>query len=245
MNNKLTITFIALICFGCGNSSDISQIGYRNDLTVSDINGNPTSKESFYFDPVAFRDTFPIPTWVVEPPYDTIDDINRIPKDKIKEEFEIKTDSLSLKWFSEVLAENKEPILSNYYLGIDIYRLTWLRSFHQGVILKIIKDQNDYIIETKWLDWTDRKTHTSTKRITSDIVVELENLLKEHKFYSTESYDWEFPGNDGSEWILEVHTADRYHFLNKWSPDLGRSNGLREIGEYIIKNSDAKDEELY
>ena len=242
---KLTITLITLICFGCGNSSDIRQIGYRNDLTVSDISGNPTGKESFYFDPIVFRDTFPIPNWVVEPPYDTIDDFNRVPKGKIKVEFEIMTDSLSLKWFSEVLAKNKEPILSNYYLGKDIYRLTWLRSFDQGVIIKIIKEQNDYIVETKWLDWADQKAHSSTKKITVDIVAGLENLLNEHKFYYTESYDWELPGNDGSDWILEVHTADRYHFLYKWSPDIGHSNGLREIGEFIIKNSDAKEEEIY
>jgi hypothetical protein len=245
MNNKLTITFITLICFGCGNSSEIRQIGYRNDLTVSDINGNPTSKESFYFDPDTFRDTSPIPIWIVEPPYDTIDDLNRIPQYKIKEEFEIKIDSFLLIWFSEVLAENKEPILSNFYLGTDIYRLTWLRSFHQGVVIKIIKDKNDYIIETKWLNWADQKAYISSKRIIADIVAELENLLKEHKFYSSESYDWELPGSDGSEWILEVHTADSYHFLNKWSPDLGQSNGLREIGEFIIKNSDAKEEEIY
>jgi len=245
MNSKLTITFITLICFGCSNSSDIKQIGYRNDLTVSDKNGNPTRKESFYFDPVAFRDTFPIPTLVVEPPYDTIDDINKVPKDKIKVEFEVNTDSFKLKWFSEVLAENKEPILSNYYLGTDIYRLTWLRSFHQGLVIKIIKDKNDYTIETKWLDWADQKAHISTKRITADIIAELENLLKVHKFYFSESYDWEFPGNDGSEWILEAHTANRYHFLNKWSPDFGHSKGLREIGEFIIENSDAKEEEIY
>jgi hypothetical protein len=245
MNNRLIITFITLICLGCSNSKDTGQIGYRNDSSVSDMNGNPTNKESFYFDPVDFRDTFPIPTLVVESPYDTIDDINKVPKDKIKEEFEIKTDSSSLKWFSRVLAENQEPILSNYYLGKDIYRLTWLRSFHQGVVIKIIKYRNEYTIETKWLKWTDRKAHTSTKRITADIITELQDVLKKYDFFSTESYNWEFPGDDGSEWILEVHTVDKYHFLNKWSPDLGRSNGLREIGEYIIKNSDAKDEEIY
>lgn len=245
MNNRLTVTFITIICFGCIGSNDKKQIGYRNDATTSDLKGNPTSRESFYFDPVAFLDTFPIPTWVVEPPYDTIKDINKVPYDKIKEEFEIKTDSFSLKWFSEVLAENQEPILSNYYLGKDIYRLTWLRSFHQDIVIKIIKDKNDYTIETKWLKWADQKAHISTKRITADIVTELENILKEHKFYSTESYDWVFPGNDGSQWILEVHTAHRYHFLNKWSPNLGHSKGLREIGEFIIKNSDAKEEEIY
>ena len=244
MNNKQTLIFIILLCFGCTDSNQNNQRGYRHDLTVSDKLGKPTNEKSFYFDPVSFRDTFPIPTYFAEPPYDTIDLI-KVPKDKIKKDFKIKTDSLSLEWFSEVLADNQEPVLSNYYLGKDIYRLTWLRTFDQSIVIKIIKDKNKYSIETKRLNWNDRKYSTSTKGITVDIVSELDDMLEKFNFFKTESYNWDAPGFDGSEWILEVHLSDRYHFINKWSPDLGKSNGLREIGEYIIKSSDAKDEEIY
>jgi hypothetical protein len=226
------------------DSKQNNQPGYRHDLSVSDIKGNPTNEKSFYFDPVSFRDTFPIPRYFADPPYDTIDLI-KVPKDKIKKEFIIKIDSLSLERFSKILSDNKEPVLSNYYLGKDIYRLTWHRTFHQTIVIKIINDKDECFIETKRLNWIDKKYSVSTKRTTVAKVSELHDMLETFNFYETKSYDWENLGFDGSKWILEVHLADRYHFISKWSPDFGHSNGLREIGEYIIRNSDAKEEEIY
>jgi hypothetical protein len=44
----------------------------------------------------------------------------------------------------------KAPLLYNFYLGYENYRLLWLRSFHRPVLISIIK-KNDITINTKIL----------------------------------------------------------------------------------------------
>lgn len=238
----ITLTFLLL---NCSDNRHKTPFGYRNDLKVSTKDGQPKDSGVFYFDPVSFRDTFPIPTLIAEPPYDTVSNIFSVPDDKVKKIFDIKIDSFALKWFSKELFGSGEPILSNYYLGKDIIRLTWLRSFHPRVIINFIKQGDKYSIETKLLNWTSRKEKIDNKSISNKEFDQLLGLLSQYNFYNSEEVDWKVPDADGSEWILEVHTKDGYHFLNKESPDFGRSNGIREIGEFMIKRSQASNEEIY
>lgn len=244
MNFRLIFIFL-LVLQSCGKTSEKQQFGYRYDTGTSDKFGKPIDSRSFYFDPVSFRDTFPIPYTVIDPPYDTVENVDNIPKEKIKLEFRIRTDSIYLESFSKTLFDNEEPILSNYYLGRDIFRLTWIRSFHQGVIVTISKNDEACSIETKWLMRSDIKFRTSEKQFSEIQYSELLSMLKTSNFYSAESKDWNMPDADGSQWILEAHTAEGYHFITQQSPDFGQSNGLREIGEFLIKNSEAKGEEIY
>jgi hypothetical protein len=61
-------------------------------------------------------------------------------------------DTFNLNWYSSQLFPTKEPILFNYYLGHDIYRLTWLRSFHNPVVLTINKKDDKFWLTIKKLD---------------------------------------------------------------------------------------------
>jgi hypothetical protein len=48
-------------------------------------------------------------------------------------------------------------------------------------------------------------------------------------------------GTDGSEWILEGQSLDKYHFVSRWSP----KDTFARCCEYLIKLSSAKHEEIY
>jgi hypothetical protein len=69
------------------------------------------------------------------------------------------TDSIStgintfmLDWFSSALYAAKEPVLYNYYLGHDIYRFLWLRSFHRPVIISLHKNKDQVWLIAKVLN---------------------------------------------------------------------------------------------
>ena len=66
-----------------------------------------------------------------------------------------KNDSFCMNWYSANYRCFKAPILYNYYLGYDNYRLLWLRSFHQPVLISINKDEN-ITINTKILEHNPR-----------------------------------------------------------------------------------------
>ncbi|HZS09585.1 MAG TPA: hypothetical protein VFD58_32455, partial [Blastocatellia bacterium] len=49
-------------------------------------------------------------------------------------------------------------------------------------------------------------------------------------------------GNDGAEWILEGIRENRYHLVNRWSPESG---GYREACLYLLKLSKFNPGEIY
>jgi hypothetical protein len=61
-------------------------------------------------------------------------------------------DTFLLNWFSSALYAAEEPILHNYYLGHDIYRFLWLRSFHRPVVFSLHKNGDQVWMTTKMLD---------------------------------------------------------------------------------------------
>ena len=62
-------------------------------------------------------------------------------------------DSSNNKGISSLLICSKEPLLYNYYLGKDIYRLIWLNSLNpKPTIITFIKSNNEIWLTTKILD---------------------------------------------------------------------------------------------
>ncbi|HMG91754.1 MAG TPA: hypothetical protein VK589_16965, partial [Chryseolinea sp.] len=76
-------------------------------------------------------------------------------------------DTFNLNWYSSQLFPTKEPILFNNYLGHDIYRFTWLRSFHNPVVLTIHKKDDKVWLTVKKLD---RHPQFMPTRIITDLI---------------------------------------------------------------------------
>ena len=48
-----------------------------------------------------------------------------------------RADSFVQNWYSSALYSFKEPVLSQSFVGHDIYRFVWLRSFHRPVVFTL------------------------------------------------------------------------------------------------------------
>lgn len=115
------LTFLVLLLV-------FSSLSYKfpNNPSISDEKGNPVSDTTYYFPLELFIDSI-----------------------RFANTTEIKQDTFSVRWFSQDLWLSEEPVLSNYYLNRDIYRLTWLRSFHPAIILRIENSDGEVILIEK------------------------------------------------------------------------------------------------
>ncbi|MEP1032968.1 hypothetical protein [Ekhidna sp.] len=62
---------------------------------------------------------------------------------------DVKIDTSKVEWFSDDLWFSDEPVLYNYFLDREIYRLTWLRSFHPAIILRLERNNGNIILLEK------------------------------------------------------------------------------------------------
>lgn len=61
-------------------------------------------------------------------------------------------DSFVQKWYSSTLFALREPILSKEYIGHDVYRFLWLRSFHRPVVFSLHNRKGGVWLQTKILE---------------------------------------------------------------------------------------------
>jgi hypothetical protein len=170
-------------------------------------------------------------------------------------------DSLGMDFFlnkeiSKQLKVIDEPILSNYFLNKEIYRLFWHKSFDYPVTLVLIKDGEEVTFITKKTDKIPianspedsvrikegRKTKffiNSAKKLSNNEWNYFEKLLKNCRFDSLPS-EKESMGLDGSTWILEKHKNNGYKYVHRW-----RGDEIRKACEYLLDLSDVKNEERY
>lgn len=84
--------------------------GYLKDSTLSSKQGLLLDSTKYYLPSKYYNDT----NWI---------DAN--------------IDTFCLKWYSSNLTCFKVPILYNYYLGHDVFRFLWIRSFHRPVLITL------------------------------------------------------------------------------------------------------------
>ena len=109
----------------CNKISEKTYNYYPEDSSISTIDGIPNDSLLFYFPDLIKKDSVNI---------------------------EAGLDTFMLNWYSSALYCAKESILYNYYLGHDVYRFLWLRSFHRPVIFSLHKEKNKVWLTTKILD---------------------------------------------------------------------------------------------
>jgi hypothetical protein len=124
MTKNIITFFLGLLFVSC-SETPIDKDYYPKDTTVSGTNGTPKDSLSFYYPTTIQKDT---------------------------QIFKTDIDTFMLNWFSSALYSAKEPILYNYYLGHDIYRFLWLRSFHRPVVFTLHRDGEKVWLTTKELD---------------------------------------------------------------------------------------------
>ena len=86
-------------------------------------------------------------------------EMSNLPKDSLAFYFPINTfsdmprvDSFVQNWYSSALYSFKEPVLSQSFVGHNIYRFLWLRSFHRPVVFALHQSEGQVWLNTKMLD---------------------------------------------------------------------------------------------
>ena len=170
------------------------------------------------------------------------------------------------RWYSSALYSFKEPILYTKTDLQTIYRLLWLRSFHEPVCFSVKKYNGNYFLNAKALDRqpsfylnildygkdgsgkevfdtvgkADRFaliTFDTIKVLTSEQRNEFENSITKLDFWSSPVADPADGGStDGSNWILEGRKSGKYHFIDR---NTGAGD-LIELGKKLIMWSGLK-----
>lgn len=169
------------------------------------------------------------------------------------------------KWYSSSLYSFKEPILYTKTDSQTIYRLLWLRSFHQPVCFSMKEYKGEYFLSTKTLDRQPafypivEGHYTATKQLILDTIQkadslalinfdtvkalsgtqwkEIENYISTFDFWNSPIADpYDEGSTDGSNWIVEGRKNGKYHFIDRRNAD----GNLMPFGKYLIKISGLK-----
>jgi hypothetical protein len=130
---KQIILFLNIFfLLNCSENKDNIVINYTNSIKLTDNNGFPLDSFTKYFPSYLF--------------YDTIK--SKIFKDSV---LAINDESFLFEK-SYMLFKMKEPVLSDHYLGRDIYRIISLRSFEKPLIIRIDKYIDSILITVKQIN---------------------------------------------------------------------------------------------
>lgn len=154
-------------------------------------------------------------------------------------------DSFNNSWYSEMLFALNEPVIKNYTGNKEIYRFTWLRTFHHPISVRLEKQGDMIMIFSKVSNGAggyhpgkiifDTIVNCTQKQIDTT-----NSKLENANFWTLPTESNEDLGLDGSEWIVEVYKNNKYHMVVRWSPNKGTV--FRTIGEYLFSISQIKNE---
>lgn len=144
-----------------------------------------------------------------------------------------------IEWYSKHLSAMGEPsLLSRPDAGTEDYRFLWLRSFHHPVAVHIWRSDDKQFLNVKELDgaggYEPGKLITNrTQSLAKSDWEGFIRLLEQNCFWNLPAEN-DARGHDGAQWILEGRRTDRYHVVDRWSPDRGT---FREACLFLLKLS--------
>lgn len=143
--------------------------------------------------------------------------------------------------YSQVLKNCEEPVLYNYKGSEEIYRFTWLRSFHFPVVFRFQKKGFDFILTTKVLrerydEYPDVPETNNSVSVSFFRWYKFKGKLADADFWKLDLNDKTAQPNDGSRWIVEGVKEGKYHMVLRWSPE----SDLRKACLYLLSISSLK-----
>jgi len=150
------------------------------------------------------------------------------------------------RWYGAHLrALGEHPICDRTGAPTDVYRLTWLPTFHPTVVVRIERSDSGDIFTAKAVSGAGGYEPGHLARDTTYTLKEADSrefvrLLNEADFWAmptTPPSDGTI-GLDGAQWVLEGMGRGRYHVVDRWSP---RANGpdaaYRRLAEWMLGQS--------
>ncbi|WP_033370096.1 hypothetical protein [Hymenobacter norwichensis] len=135
--NLLLLSASLLISASCSQPKSTSP--YPQNPAVSDAQGHPRDTTTFYFPAADSLHAKYVPK-------------NEWPASRNIFDIQYTNCAYELEHASYALTYFDAPVLSNYYLGAEIFRFLWLRSFHRPVLLTLCHDSTGTSLRTQLLD---------------------------------------------------------------------------------------------
>ena len=145
-------------------------------------------------------------------------------------------------WYSRMLSAMKEPILTDYEGDAEIYRFTWLRSFHRPIMIRVEKSNNSIKLTAKELNGRGGYQPGKLSNVITLRISEYQwnlgvSMIKDLNFWNL-GMDADARGFDGAEWIIEGSTRENYHFTTAWSP--GKTGNYGKYCLFLLNLSGIK-----
>jgi len=136
-------------------------------------------------------------------------------------------DTFTVNWYSKHLKAMKEPLLFNKSLSKEVYRFTWLRTFHNPVVIRVEKSGRYVQIQWKVCSGSGgyepgEIIQDGTKKISFKSWKRMQELIKIANYWDLSTMDKSVIGFDGSHWILEGVKDEEYQVVDRWTPKSGK-----------------------
>ncbi len=158
-------------------------------------------------------------------------------------------DTFMNKWYSEKLFAMNEPIIYLDKSESEIYRFTWLRTFHNPISIRIEKKEDEHSLYWKLCDGaggyeSGKLVQNKQEKIEKKVWTTFSQMVQRINFWELESTENKL-GSDGSRWILEAKTKDKYHVVVRWTPS--NKSKFYETCDYLIRltNLEINEEDKY
>ena len=234
MKHLLYIFIILTLLLSCREKKNDIVQRFQNNPKISDLNGIPLDSTCHYFPDSLFLDSIT----------HSIDS------------FELLIRQVSR---SYLLYKMKEPILSNYFLDKDIYRITAIRSWSKPICIRIEKSKDDISMTIKILNKdvtgppiSRQSLHydslnqekqnvkfiqNNTTKLTSSVWDSLSTLIDSTNFWKTKPrLDLNHTQIDGSTWIIEGQNKFGYQVKVIPSPRFNYLHTMININEYDLND---------
>jgi hypothetical protein len=233
-----SILFISLLSFICSTNTEIKQ-----NKNINAVKGIRLYYDTLHLHPINKEFYFPTNLYT----HDSIYLSDRADTITFKSYLKPNNDHWQRmnEWYSEALMALKEPKIYNLDTTLEIYRFTWLRTFHKPVAIRIENNNNKYKLFLKISDGAGgyspgKLIVNENKILTYDEWNIFKDMLSKINFWQLVPETLENMGNDGAGWILEGKTKDKYNFMTIWNPNEKHHQDFRECCEYLINLSKLK-----
>lgn len=149
-------------------------------------------------------------------------------------------------WYaSHLYAMNEQSLISGFDENKEVYRFLWLRSFHHPIFVRVQRKNGKIMLFSKEMNGAGgykpgESIRFEYKNLNDEQWCNFESLLEKANY-------WKMPtnhkdsGNDGAQWILEGVKDNRYHIVDRWTPENGE---FRDACLYLLKLSGIEVDEL-
>lgn len=160
------------------------------------------------------------------------------PKDKFSSSWK-DADVFTNDWYGKDLkAMSEKSLLDISDENAEVYRFLWLRTFHHPIFVRVERKQNEVRLFTKELDGAGgyepgKVFRSDNRKLTENEWCAFLRLVDKANYWNLPTKN-EVLGNDGAEWILEGVKENRYHVVDRWTPEKGE---YRQVCIYLLRLS--------